>query len=256
VTVLSATGVSGGYGRGFAVDRVSLEVSPRRCLAVLGPNGSGKSTLLRLVTGLLPALAGDVLLAGRPLASIPRRAVARRVGYLPQRVDFAFPLSVRELVEQGRSPHLDPWRPLGERDRAAVRRALAEMELTGREETPVQQLSGGERQRLLLARALAGEPELLLLDEPAAGLDVRHQLDLLSLLHRLRDGGVGLAVVLHDWNMAARLADDVLVLVQGRAHASGTPDDVLTPDLFREVFKVDVERVRDSHGAWAFVARS
>lgn len=256
MTVLAADRVSGGYGATLAVVEVSLELRPGRCLAVIGPNGAGKSTLVRLIAGLLPVTSGAVALDGVPLAALSRRAVSRRIGYLPQRVDFAFPLSVRELVEQGRFPHLDPWRPLGERDHAAVTRAILDMELGGREATPVQQLSGGERQRLLLARALAGEPELLLLDEPAVGLDVRHQLDLMGLLQRLRDRGVGLAVVLHDWNMAARIADEVVVLENGRSRARGAPAEVLTPALFHDVFRVTVEELRGQQGRSLFVARS
>jgi len=244
VSVLRATGLGGGYGDRLIVSEVDLEVPAGRCTAILGPNGSGKSTLLRLLAGVLPARVGKVELLGRPLASWRRREVAQRIGYVPQWVDFSFPLSVEEVVEQGRAPHLGPWRPASPRDRAAVRQALDRMGLADRGATAVRQLSGGERQRVLLARALASEPKLLLLDEPASALDIRHQLDLVDTVRGLLNDGVGAVLVVHDWNLALRLADFVLVLHDGRPAAAGLPADVVRPELFRAVFGVEVELLR------------
>jgi ABC-type cobalamin/Fe3+-siderophores transport system ATPase subunit len=241
VSLLRATGLGGGYRERLVVSGVDLEIGEGRCTAVLGPNGSGKSTLLRLLAGVLPARMGQVELLGRPLASWRRREIAQRIGYVPQWVDFSFPLSVEEVVEQGRAPHLGPWRPASPRDRAAVRRALDRMGLGDRASTAVRQLSGGERQRVLLARALASEPRLLLLDEPATALDVRHQLELVDTVRGLLDEGVGTVLVVHDWNLALRLADHMLVLCDGRPVATGRPADIVTPGLFRAVFGVEVE---------------
>ncbi len=241
MTLLRATGLGGGYREGFVVSDVDLDVAAGSCTAILGPNGSGKSTLLRLLAGVLPARAGQVELLGKPLASWRRREIAQRIGYVPQWVDFSFPLSVEEVVEQGRAPHLGPWRPASPRDRAAVRQALDRMGLSDRAATAVRQLSGGERQRVLLARALASEPRLLLLDEPATALDVRHQLELVDTVRGLLDEGVGAVLVVHDWNLALRLADHMLVLRGGRPAATGRPEDVVTTELFRTVFGVEVE---------------
>lgn len=241
MNLLRATALGGGYRERLVVSGVDLEIAEGRCTAVLGPNGSGKSTLLRLLAGVLPARMGGVELLGKPLPSWRRREIAQQIGYVPQWVDFSFPLSVEEVVEQGRAPHLGPWRPASPRDRAAVRRALDRMGLSDRASTAVRQLSGGERQRVLLARALASEPRLLLLDEPATALDVRHQLELVDTVRGLLDEGVGAVLVVHDWNLALRLADHMLVLRDGRPVATGRPADIVTPELFHAVFGVEVE---------------
>ncbi len=239
--LLRASGLCGGYGRADVVLGVDLAVSEGECIAVLGPNGAGKSTLLRLLAGILPASAGLVELRGRPLSLWRRREAARVVALVPQGVNFAFPVTVAEVVEQGRAPHLGPWRPPSPRDHAAVSDALARVGLRGRETTGVQRLSGGERQLVLLARALASQPRLLLLDEPIAALDVRHQLEFAEILAGLVREGVGAVLVAHDWNFALRLAHRLVVLHRGRVRATGSPAEVLRADLFRTVFGVEVE---------------
>jgi iron complex transport system ATP-binding protein len=241
--------VSGGYGGEDIVRDVSLTVATGECLALVGPNGAGKSTLLRLLAGILPARSGDVSVAGRSLASWRRRQLAQLVGFVPQTVSFAFPLTVQEAVEQGRTPHLGPWRPFAPHDHTAVDRALATVGLGDRRHAPVQRLSGGERQLVVLARALAGEPRLLLLDEPATALDVRHQLDLDAVIRRLRAAGVGVVLIAHDWNLAFGLADRVVFLQNGRVIAHGPTAEMRRSDLFREVFGVAVTVVRDAEGS-------
>ncbi len=238
--LLESRGLCGGYGGSAALREVDLVVGEGTCTVILGPNGAGKSTLLRLLAGILAPTRGEVTLLGRPLPSWRRREVARHVGYLPQFVDFSFPLTVEEVVEQGRAPHLGPWRPPDAHDRAAIRRALERMELVPFARRPVRTLSGGERQRVLLARALATEPLLLLLDEPAAALDVRHQMELVAVVQELRRGGTGVVLVLHDWNLGLRLADQVLLLKEGAVVAAGPPEALLCPKLFRSVFGVSV----------------
>ena len=244
MSLLVARGLSGGYGARSVVEEIAFSLASGRCVAVLGPNGAGKSTLLRLLAGILPARSGEVELLGRPIATWRRRDVARVLGFVPQLLALTFPLSVRELVEQGRAPHLGPWRPLSGTDRTAVSRALARVDLEAQAQTPVQQLSGGERQRALLARALATEPRLLLLDEPAAALDVAHQLGLVGIVRQLLADGVGVALVVHDWNLALRLADELVVLRAGRIYAAGTPEEVLRGSVFEDVFEVAVDIVR------------
>ncbi|MBZ5587601.1 MAG: ABC transporter ATP-binding protein [Acidobacteriia bacterium] len=256
MTLLEARELSGGYGADDVVRRVDLTVTEGQCVGVLGPNGAGKSTLLRLLAGILPTTSGMVELIGRPLATWRRREVARVIGFVPQAVSFAFPLTVAEVVQQGRAPHLGPWRPPAPRDHAAVAAAIARVGLSGRETTAVQRLSGGERQLVLLARALASEPRLLLLDEPATALDVRHQLELVAILRALVRSGVGVVLVLHDWNLALRLADRLVILKGGQVSAVGAPAEVVRPDLFREVFGVEIALVPEPGGVPLIVARS
>ena len=249
MTLLAAARVTGGYGGRSVVVDVSLAVAPGHCVAILGPNGAGKSTMLRLLAGILPVTSGSVELLGRPLPSWRRRDVATVVGFVPQLLALTFPLTVRELVEQGRAPHLGPWRPPTAKDSAAVTRALARVDLAAQALVPMQHLSGGERQRALVARALASEPRVLLLDEPATALDVGHQLELVGVIRQLLDEGVGVALVVHDWNLALRLANEIVVLKAGRLHAAGTPADLLRGTVFSDVFGVGVDVLRCPDGS-------
>ncbi len=255
MTLLQARDLSGGYGATDVVRHVDLDVGEGRCIAVLGPNGAGKSTLLRLLAGILPPTSGAVELSGRPLGAWRRREVARLVGFMPQTVSFAFPLTVAEVVQQGRAPHLGPWRPPAPRDHAAVAAAIARVGLSGMERTAVQRLSGGERQLVILARALASEPRLLLLDEPATALDLRHQLDLVTILRSLVSDGVGVVLVMHDWNLAFRLADHLVILDRGSVRAAGMPVEVARPELFRAVFGVEIDLVPRPDGVALIVPR-
>lgn len=248
MSALSARDLAGGYGRREVVHGVSLEVDNGMCLAVLGPNGAGKSTLLRLLIGILPPRRGTVALCGVPLTSLSRREVARRVGFVPQAVPFTFPLLVEEIVLQARAPHLGPWRPPGQRDRELAFLALQQVGLSGREQEPITRLSGGERQRVLLARALAGQPELLLLDEPAASLDVLHQLTLMEILTQAKGMGTGIVMVAHDWNLALRVADKILIMDEGSIAALGKPDDLPLAAILGSVFKVSVTEVDNPQG--------
>jgi iron complex transport system ATP-binding protein len=248
MTLLRASALSGGYGGDEVVRAVDLAVAEGECVAVLGPNGAGKSTLLRLLAGILPASSGSVELRGRSLPAWRRREVAREVGFVPQIVNLAFPLTVTEVVQQGRAPHLGPWRPPSPRDHAAVEAAIERVGLSDRTTVAVQRLSGGERQLVLLARALASEPRLLLLDEPTAALDVRHQLELAGILRQLVSEGVGAVLVAHDWNFALRLAQRLVVLHHGRVWAAGTPEEVMRPGLFRDVFGVEVDILQRDDG--------
>ncbi|MEX0890783.1 MAG: ABC transporter ATP-binding protein [Gemmatimonadota bacterium] len=220
-----------------AVRELDLRVPAGCFYAVLGPNGSGKSTLTRLLLGALAPTAGEVRYAGRPLAGWERRALARRVGVVAQGEEAAFPMTVRELVAMGRYPHLGPWRREGAADRAAVERALERCEVGALAERPLATLSGGERQRARLARALAQEPETLVLDEPTAALDVAHEMAIFELLAGLaRRGGATVLVVTHNLNLAARYADRLLLLNEGGMAAEGLPEAVLTKETLERVY--------------------
>jgi iron complex transport system ATP-binding protein len=211
---------------------------PAGCFyAVLGPNGSGKSTLTRLLLGVLPPGGGEVRYAGRTVSAWERRALARRVGVVAQGEEAAFPMTVRELVAMGRYPHLGPWRREGAADRAAVERALERCEVGALAERQLGRLSGGERQRARLARALAQEPETLVLDEPTASLDVAHEMAIFELLAGLaRNGGATVLVVTHNLNLAARYADRLLLLDGGAMAAEGVPEVVLTKETVERVY--------------------
>ncbi len=253
MSVLSARGATAGYGRAPAVADVHLDADVGRCLAVLGPNGAGKSTLLRVLAGILPLSSGTILLDGRPLQEWRRREAARQVALVPQSVQLTFPVPVGEVVAQGRAPHLGPWRPAAAADHAAVRRALQAVGLADKAEVSVQQLSGGERQRVILARALATEPRVLLLDEPAAALDLHHQAELANAVRQRLKAGVAVVFVAHDLNLASALADEMLVLQRGVVVASGSPRQVLSEDLLRRAFDVEGEFLTRADGSTAIL---
>ncbi len=226
---------------------IDLAVRPGELLALLGTNGSGKTTLLRLLAGTLRPSRGEVRLGNRPLAAWRRLDVARRVAVLPQHVDLPSGFRVAEVVEMGRAPYARGRFGAAPGDEAAVARALREADVAELAHRSVGELSGGERQRVLVAMALAQEPELLLLDEPTLHLDLAHQLALLRTVLRLCAGGLAAVAVLHDLALA-RLASRVVVLDGGVLRAEGPPEAVLTPDLVRDVFGVAVIRSVDSHG--------
>ncbi|MFW6193772.1 MAG: ABC transporter ATP-binding protein [Gemmatimonadota bacterium] len=220
-----------------AVVDVDLTVPKGSFYGVIGPNGSGKTTLLRLLLGTLTPGAGRITFAGRSLEGRDRRELARRIGVVPQSETVPFPLTVRDLVAMGRYPHLGAWRSEGEADRTAVRRALARCRLEGFEGRLLETLSGGEAQLARVARALAQEPEVLVLDEPAASLDLRHEMEIYRLLRRLvSDRAVTVLVVTHHLNVAARFADRLLLLDRGGAAAEGEPGAVLRREIVTSVY--------------------
>ncbi|PZT73519.1 MULTISPECIES: ABC transporter ATP-binding protein [unclassified Streptomyces] len=217
------------------LDGVTLAPGPGTTVGLIGPNGSGKSTLLRILAGVLAPHTGVVTLDGAPLAATGRRAVARRVAVVDQHAVTQEELSVLDVVRLGRIPHRRAWSaPTGE-DAAAVDEALERTGLTDRRDQSWHTLSGGERQRVQIARALAQRPRELLLDEPTNHLDIQHQLELLSLVTSLPLTAV---IALHDLNLAAMFCDRIVVLDRGRAVAAGSPAQVITEELIRDVYRV------------------
>lgn len=229
------------------LDRVSGAFAPGRVAVILGANGAGKSSLLGCLAGLTTADSGTVTLDGRAIGSLDRRERARLIGLLPQKTDIHWDVSVRALVELGRLPHRGRW-GMSAADHDAVAQALAATDCTHLADRPVQRLSGGEQGRVLLARVLAGQPRWLLADEPLASLDPAHQLDTLDRLRRCADEGAGVIVVLHDLALAARFADEILVMKDGALIASGPAEAVMTRETLARAYGVEVEIGRLANG--------
>jgi len=227
---------------------VSATLRPGRVTAILGPNGSGKTTLVKSLAGLIDADAGSVGYGGRAVPRIPPQERARTIGYLPQDGAVHWNIGVRDLVSLGRLPHRSPFAGPSETDQAAVTEALAATGTLELAERRAEELSGGERARVLLARVLAGRPEWLLADEPLASLDPVHQLDMLAQLRALTASGMGVVIVLHDLIQAARAADDVLLINQGRVVAFGSAKEALAHQPLREAFGVEVMMMPDGEG--------
>jgi iron complex transport system ATP-binding protein len=221
---------------------VSLELQPGHLVALVGPNGAGKTTLLRALAGLLPS-TGAVHVGGDALADLTLRARARRFGYLPQGHVVHWPLDVKDVVALGRFPHgaTDPGR-LSPEDEAAVLRAMQATDVVAFASRRVTELSGGERSRVALARVLAVEAPIVLADEPTASLDPRYQLDVMTNLRAVADRGVLVIVVTHDLSLAARFADTVLVMSEGRLVAQAAPAEALSDQIMADVFRVQAYR--------------
>ena len=228
---------------------LDLVVAQGELLALVGPNGSGKTTLLRAIAGTVPRDGGRVALFGTDLDRWSRVALARRVAVLPQSLALPDGFRVAEIVEMGRAPHATRWFGSSGEDAAAVERALADADALDLAERQADELSGGERQRVLVAMALAQEPELLLLDEPTLHLDIAHQAALLATVARLRARrGLTVIAVLHDLNLVAAHAPRVAVLGSGCVVADGRPASVLRPDVVREIFGVVVDEAHTADG--------
>ncbi|MFC3609209.1 ABC transporter ATP-binding protein [Stutzerimonas tarimensis] len=235
------------------LDGVDLALAPGEILALLGANGAGKTTLLRCLLGLLRPHGGTVSLDGTPLATLSRRALARRIAYVPQAHVAPFPYSVREVVGLGRLPHHGPFAAPGAADREAVEAAIAQLGIGALAGRPYTELSGGERQLTLIARALAQGAGILIMDEPVSGLDFGHQMRLLGCLERLAADGYGILKTTHHPDHALACASRVALLQEGRIVADGTPTEVLTADAIRRLYRVEVEILRSPAGRSAFV---
>jgi iron complex transport system ATP-binding protein len=220
---------------------VSLTVEAGELVCVLGPNGAGKSTLLRVMAGTMPPSSGEVSLFGRAMASFERREVARMLAVVPQQSEVAWGFAVRDVVTMGRAPHQDGWMRASEEDRRVVVEALERCDLAHLASRPVDELSGGEQKRVAIARALAQRPRVLLLDEPAAFLDVRHQIELYDLLaSSVAREKLACVVVMHDLNVAAQYATRVVLAKEGRFVAIGKVEEVMTWQRLRETFDADL----------------
>ncbi|UAL12802.1 ABC transporter ATP-binding protein [Caulobacter segnis] len=221
---------------------ISARFDKGQVIAIVGPNGAGKSTLLACLAGLLKPDAGAAVLDGTPVAALPGRARARRIAFLAQTPEIAWDVDIRAFVGLGRTPHLGAFGP-SDGDRAAIDAAIAAAGLEAFVDRPITRMSGGERARALIARALAGETDWLLADEPLTGLDPGHALDALALFRRMaHDQGKGVIVTLHDLNLAARFADRVLVLSDGALAIDAAPEIALAPEILSDVYGVLIRR--------------
>lgn len=243
---LNVSHLSAGYGESLVLDGLDLDVPSGKVTAIVGANACGKSTLLRTMSRLLAPTHGQVMLDGKSIHRIAPRQLARTLGLLPQSPIAPEGITVADLVSRGRHPHhgmLSRWTRQDDEAVAAALEATRTFELS---ERPVDELSGGQRQRVWIAMALAQQTDLLLLDEPTTFLDISHQVEVLDLLIDLNQTrGTTIVMVLHDLNLAARYADYLVALADGRLHAAGTPQDVLTEANIRHVFGLESRVITD-----------
>lgn len=240
--LLRLDAVSAGYGTRHVLTDVSLEVKPGEAWAVLGPNGAGKSTLAKVAAGLLKPLSGTVVIGGLP-SSAPPAELAKLVAWVPQQTPDDLDFTALEVALMGCAPHLGAMGLTGAHDEQLAREALAAFDAAALAERPISALSGGERRRVFLARALVQAAPFLVLDEPTAFLDVRHQVETLHLVRRRVSNTVGVVAVLHDVSLAAHFATHAVLLARGAVVASGPAGEVLSPERLTEVYGITMERL-------------
>lgn len=245
MSALRLEGVRVSRGGRDVLGPLDLNFAPGRLTIVIGPNGAGKSTLLATAAGLLRPDAGRIMFGDEPLGSLPRRVLATRRAYLPQDARVEWPISVERVVALGLVPQLPAFGGLPPALKPKIEAALADCDLLGLRDRAATTLSGGERARTMLARALVGEPEYLIVDEPSAGLDPRHALDAMQRLKSLASEGRTVIAALHDLPFAARFADRVVGLRDGRVVAEGATGEVLSEETLRALFDVETRVLRD-----------
>lgn len=234
-----------GYAQRTIVSELTFTVPPGGFTVIIGPNGCGKSTLLRALARMIRPAVGTVTLDGASLAGMRTKQIARSIGVLAQSPTTPAAISVRDLVARGRNPYQSLLRQWSHDDEVAVNAALDEVSMTEHADRLVEELSGGQRQRAWIAMALAQETPILLLDEPTTYLDIAHQIDVLDLCSRLHSAGRTLLAVLHDLNLAARYATHIVAMRDGAIVAEGSPTEIITAELLREVFDLEARIITD-----------
>jgi iron complex transport system ATP-binding protein len=217
---------------------VSFQASSGQIMGVIGPNGAGKTTLVRSILRLTPFISGEIFLGGQDVSNMAAHEINKDVAYLPQGQTVHWPMTAERLVALGRAPMSTPFSRPSDEDRAAVDRAISAAGLEQIRDRPITHLSGGERARVLLARVLAGDPKIIMADEPVASLDPYHQLSVMDLLRQSAEHGRAIMVVLHDLSLAARYCDRLILLSEGAVVANGAPADVLTVERMAEIYRV------------------
>jgi iron complex transport system ATP-binding protein len=240
--LLRFSDVSFAYGGTDVIRSASFDLPAGSCTALIGPNGAGKTTVLRLAAGTLQCQSGSVILNNLSLRKLALREVARTVALVPQQLDVPFQFTVREVVEQGRTPYLGFLRGPVSKDRAAVDRALDLADVTGLQQRIFNELSGGERQRVKIALGLAQEPKLLLLDEPTQNLDIGRQVELIDLLHFLTEEGITIFASIHDLQLVEGNFSSVLLLSPEMPLMNGTPAEILKPSILEKAFNCPPRR--------------
>jgi iron complex transport system ATP-binding protein len=246
LTKLSVSSVSFSYGEGLAVDNVSFDACKGEVVGIIGQNGCGKTTLLKCINALLKPTGGAVMIEDENVLSMPRKNIARNIGVVSQHSTIVFPYNVLDMVMMGRYPAKNSFETYDSKDMEVVQRSMVETGVEEFAERTIDELSGGERQRVLIARALAQEPGIMLLDEPTLHLDVNHQFDLMELIRRLAtERDMLVVIVTHDIMLAARFCDRLIMMEKGSIVTSGITKEILTSENLARVFDIDAQVSHD-----------
>lgn len=240
--MIHALDVSFSYGANPVLEHINISISETEFVGIIGPNGAGKSTLLKIISGILTPASGSVKLRGKVLAEYQRKDLARIIGFVGQEFKAAFNFSVYEIVLMGRYPYLSPFSNETQTDRDIISAAMNETDVWQFRDRKISDLSGGEKQRVVLASALAQEPEILLLDEPTTALDIKHQMRFYEILAKLQsEKSMTIGIVTHDINLAARFCKRLVVIKDGNIAADDSPSAILNRELMETIYEVPVE---------------
>ncbi len=226
------------------LDGITVHFEPCRIHGIIGPNGSGKSTLLKNICRIWEPQTGSIAINGKDYTEIPRKELSSLVTLVPQNTTIGFPVSVFDIVSMGRNPHLGRFEGLRQKDREIIERALRQTNIYALKDRNINELSGGEGQLAIIARAIATEASLILLDEPTSELDVKHTLDIVNILYEFRERGKTILVTIHDLNLARKFCDTISILHRGKLFYSGTPEDAFAEENIRDVFEVNVREYK------------
>ncbi len=229
---------------------ISAQFEPCKIHGIVGPNGSGKSTLLKNICRVWEPQAGTVFIEDQDYRSIPRKDLSRIITLVPQNANINFPLSVYEIVSMGRNPHLGRFQALRRRDREIIERALKETDTYELKDRYINELSGGECQLSIIARALATEASLIMLDEPTSDLDIKHTLTIMEILMDLKKKGKTILTSIHDLNLARRYCDTIFIIYQGEMFYMGSPGEAFSKENMKKVFNVDVDEMKGESGSF------
>jgi len=240
--MITIKNLSFAYSDEPVVDKVTFSIEESEFVGIIGPNGAGKSTLLKLMDGILPLQAGEIQLQNKPLQEYARKQLAKLIGFVPQNFTTAFSYSVNDIVLMGRYPHLSSFSSENIKDHQIVERSMKSTDVWHFRQRQFEELSGGEKQRVVLASALAQEPQILLLDEPTSSLDIKYQQQFYSILQELQQSrGLTIVVVTHNINLAAHYCRRLILLKSGKIIADGTAEKVITKKMMESVYEVGVE---------------
>ena len=243
---LEADNITFAYVKEPVIKNVRLKIPPGDFLGIIGPNGSGKSTLLKLLSGLLPPDQNQVRFDNRDITACKRRILARSIAWISQDHHLPFPFSVAEVVMMGRHPYLSPLTFESERDIEITRQAMIQTQTEQFAHRKFNEISGGEQQRVLLASAISQEPEVMILDEPTAALDLKYQIEIFNILKQLNEAGnTTIIIALHDLHLASKFCRRLVLLKEGKVVREGSPEEVLQKQILEDVYEVSVKIIRD-----------
>ncbi|MCX7995598.1 MAG: ABC transporter ATP-binding protein [candidate division WOR-3 bacterium] len=241
MNAIELSNLSFSYNQQKVLKDINLTIKKGEFVGIIGPNGAGKSTLLRIMGGILKNFSGEVRILGRNIKTLKPKDIARIIGFVPQETHFLHNYLVEDIILMGRYPYLEPFQHLSQEDMDTINHAV---EMTGLHEIikrPVNSISSGERQMVVICRALAQKPEILLLDEPTSHLDIQHQASIMGLLKNLNSTGMTVVVVNHDLNLAARYSEKLILLDKGTIYKTGIPEEIIERKTLNKVYGIEVE---------------